>query len=163
MTTTPEKHSSSITPRSGLPTAFDPFTRLRDEMDGLIGRYFHPAPALSSGTNGDMLVAFDVAETDKAYEFKLDVPGVNRDDIDIAFEQGRLTVSGERQHEATEEKKAFRRTERSFGAFSSSFALPADVNGDKIEAQLKDGVLTITVPKSDDARKRVKKIAVKAS
>ena len=96
-------------------------------------------------------------------EFKFDVPGVRKEDIDIDYAQGRLTVSGERHHEKTEEKKSYKRSERAFGAFSSSFALPADVNGDKIEAELKDGVLSVSVPKSESARKNAKKIAVKTA
>ena len=160
MTTAAQENTGGVVPSAGARGMLDPFSQLRSEMDTLFGRYFRPAPP--NGANGDMLVALDVAETDKAYEFKLDVPGVKREDIDIDYSQGRLSVSGERKHEKTEEKKAYRRSERSFGAFSTSMALPADVDSDKIQAELKDGVLSISVPKSDDARKQAKKISVKA-
>ena len=74
-----------------------------------------------------------------------------------------MLISSKSCHEKTEEKKSYKRSERAFGAFSSSFALPADVNGDKIEAELKDGVLSVSVPKSESARKNAKKIAVKTA
>lgn len=157
-TNAPERRGDLL-PSSVFPAHFDPFNRLRGQIDELFGRYVKPT---AFDPDSDMIVALDVAETDRAYEFKFDVPGVRREDIDIDFGQGHLSVSGERRHEATEEKKSYRQSERSFGAFSTSFALPADVDGDKISADLKDGVLTITVPKSDDPRKRAKKIAVKA-
>lgn len=157
--TTPTR-TNEVTQSSMFPTAFDPFARMRAEMDDLFGRYLRPAPM--NGTNGAMLAACDVAETEKAYEFKLDVPGISRDDIDIDFEQGRLTISGERHAEEVTEEKSYRRAERSYGAFSTGFALPADVDGNKIHAELKDGVLTVTVPKSDNARKTARKITVKS-
>jgi HSP20 family protein len=160
MTTSAQNNTGGMIPSAGTRSMLDPFSQLRGEMENLFGRYFSPAPA--NGANGDMLVALDVAETEKAYEFKLDVPGVKREDIDIDYVQGRLSVSGERRHEKTEEKKSYRRSERAFGAFSTSLALPADVDGDKITADLKDGVLSISVPKSDDARKQAKKISVKS-
>jgi len=159
MATSTQDRSPEIAPGSAFPTAFDPFARFRAEMDDLFGRYLRPSSLGAS--NGSMLVAYDVAETDKAYEFKLDVPGVSRDDIDIDFEQGRLTISGERRQEEVKEDKSYRRAERTYGSFSTSFALPGDVDGNKIHAELKDGVLTVTVPKSDHARKTAKKISIK--
>lgn len=161
MTKTTPARTNEVNQASAYPAIFDPFSRMRAEMDDLFGRYFRPA--ITNGTNGVMLVACDVAETDKAYEFKLDVPGISRDDLDIDFEQGRLTISGERHAEEVKEEKSYRRAERSYGSFSTSFALPADVDGNKIHAELKDGVLTVTVPKSDNARKTAKKITVKSA
>jgi len=159
MSTRNEERGRDLVHRSAYPTVFDPFMRLRGEMDDLFGRYFRATP--TNGSDGDMLVALDVTESEKAFEFTLDVPGVKREDIDIDYEQGRLTVSGERRHEETEEKKAYRRSERAYGAFSTSFVLPTDVDGEKIRAELKEGVLTVMVPKSESVRKQAKKIAVK--
>lgn len=155
----PRETGGGLLPQPGSPLALDPFHRLRSDMDDLFGRYFRRF--LPEDGTGDMLVALDIAESDDGYEFKLDVPGVKRGDLDIGFEQGRLTVRGERRHEAEEKKKTYRRSERVHGRFATSFALPADVDGDRIEADLKDGVLTIHVPKSDDAKKQARKIAIK--
>ena len=137
----------------------DPFLSLRGEMDDLLGRYIRTTEP--NGVPGEMLVAVDIEETDTAYVFKLDVPGVQCEEISIDFEAGRLTITGERTREVSEDKASQHRAERSFGAFRTAFALPRDVNGDKIDAKLKDGVLTVTAPKSDDAKKKAKQIAVK--
>jgi len=139
----------------------DPFASLRGDMEDLFGRYFRPA--MGKGESGQMLVDVDVDETDNAYVFTLDVPGVKRDEIDVDFEAGRLSVSGERVRENRDESASNHRSQRAFGSFRTVFALPGEVNGDKIEARLSDGVLTVTVPKSDETRKKAKKIAVKAS
>ena len=139
----------------------DPFASLRGEMEDLFGRYFRPAAA--NGENGQMLVDVDVDETDTAFVFTLDIPGVKRDEIDIDFEAGRLSISGERVRETKDETASTHRSQRSFGSFHTSFALPAGVNGDKIDAKLKDGVLVVTVPKTEDSRKKAKKITVSAA
>lgn len=140
----------------------DPFTRIRDEMSEVFSHYARPA------TDGDgeievFDVSLDTAETDEAYEITLDVPGVDRKDIDISFDNGRLTISGERQREEDKKGKSFHRTERSFGAFQTSFTLPSEVDESKIDAKLKDGVLRLTVPKSETAKKAARKIAIKGT
>jgi HSP20 family protein len=139
----------------------DPFASLRGDMEDLLGRYFRPV--VSNGETNQMLVDVDVDETENAYVFTLDVPGVKREEIEIDFESGRLSISGERVRETKDETASNHRSQRSFGSFRTTFSLPGDVNGDKIDAKLKDGVLTVTVPKSDDAKKKAKKIAVKAA
>lgn len=139
----------------------DPFASLRGDMEDLFGRYFRPV--VTNGEAGQMLVAVDVDETENAYVFTLDVPGVKRDEIHVDFEGGRLSISGQRVRESREETASSHRSQRSFGSFTTSFALPGEVNSDKIDAKLTDGVLTVTVPKSDDAKKKVKKITVKAT
>ncbi|MEL6259018.1 MAG: Hsp20/alpha crystallin family protein [Pseudomonadota bacterium] len=153
-----ERRSTDLAKSGGFSAALDPFAHFRNEIDDLFGRYFRSP--LVNDSNGAMLVAYDVAETEHAFEFKLDVPGIDRDDIDISFERGRLSISGERRQEDVKTEKSYRRAERTYGSFAMGFALPNDVDGDKIQAELKDGVLTVTVPKSDHARKSAKKISV---
>lgn len=149
-----------IASRPLLSPAIEPFARLRDEMDAWFERYVRPS--LTKGIAGEMLVAVDTIETDEAYAFHLDVPGVKQGDIDIEVEEGRLTVSGQRIQEESAEKSSFRRSERAFGAFTTSFRLPSDANAEKITAELKNGVLSVWVPKSEDKAKKAKKIAIKA-
>ncbi len=131
-------------------------------MDAWFGRWI--SPSLANGIAGEMLVAVDTIETDTAYAFHLDVPGMKRDDIDIDIEveEGRLTISDQRAQEEAEEKPSFHRSECALGAFTTSFRLPADANTEKITAELKDGVLSVSVPKSEDKAKKAKKISVKA-
>lgn len=106
--------------------------------------------------------AMDVAETDQAFEVKLDLPGVKANEVDIQIDNNTLTVRGERSEEKEEkdEKRQFHRIERSSGSFSRSIVLPTKVNEDETVAEFKDGVLTITVPKTEDSRPR--KISIKS-
>lgn len=95
---------------------------------------------------------FDVKENGGAYIFKADLPGIQEKDIEVSFTGNRLTVSGKREEEKREEKETFFSCERSYGSFSRSFTLPAGVDAGKAMADLKDGVLTITVPKKPEAQ-----------
>jgi HSP20 family protein len=103
-----------------------------------------------------MSAAMDVAETDQTFEVKMDLPGVGSDDVDIQIDNNTLTVRGERSGESEEkdEKKHFHRVERYSGSFSRSVLLPNSINEDETVAEFKDGVLKITIPKSDEAKPR---------
>ncbi len=101
----------------------------------------------------------DVTETDKAFVVKMDLPGVNKEDVKVSFQDGQLTVSGERKTEAKEEQQNFVRMERSYGSFFRAFTLPNTVKEDKIEAAFDQGVLTITIPKAEVKKPKQIKIA----
>jgi HSP20 family protein len=103
--------------------------------------------------------AFDVKETKDAYLFKADVPGIKQGDIDVNLTGNRLTISGKRESEKKEEKDTYYAYERSYGSFTRAFTLPEGIDGSKITADLRDGVLTIAVPKLPEVQP--KKIAVK--
>ena len=96
----------------------------------------------------------DVSETPEAVTLRLEVPGLNRDQIKIAVENNMLTVRGEKAQETSSENETFRRTERSFGSFERSFSLPAYVNTDTVQASLQDGVLSITLPRREETKAR---------
>jgi HSP20 family protein len=96
----------------------------------------------------------DLAEQDDAFHLRLDVPGMSKDDITINLQNGTLTVSGERTSEQTEEGEEYVRVERAFGNFHRTFRLPDAVDADNIEAVYEDGVLTITVPKTEESTRR---------
>jgi HSP20 family protein len=105
--------------------------------------------------------AFEVKETKDGFLFKADLPGVNESDLDVRLTQNRLTISGRRESEKSEEKDTFYAYERSFGSFTRSFTLPDGVDVDGIKAELKDGVLTVQVPKCPESQP--KKISVTKS
>ena len=109
------------------------------------------------------LPAVDVIETDKAYEITAELPGIDKKNVDVKFANGVLTIKGEKQDQKEERKKDYYMRERSFGSFERSFEVPDSVETDKIEATFKKGVLTVTLPKSAEAQKAEKKIAVKAA
>lgn len=117
-------------------------------------------------TDGDsqltevMNAAMDVAETEHAFEVKMDLPGVNPDDVDIQIDNNTLTVRGQRSEETEEkdEEKQFHRIERYSGSFSRSVVLPNAINEDETMAEFKDGVLKVIIPKTEDAKPRKIKI-----
>ncbi len=107
--------------------------------------------------------AVDFAETEKAYEVTAELPGMDEKDIEVKFADGVLTIRGEKQEEKEEKKKDYYLHERSFGSFHRALQLPNGIDQDKIQATFKKGVLTVTLPKSAEAQKAEKKIAVKAA
>ena len=107
--------------------------------------------------------AVDVAETEKAYEITAELPGMDEKNVEVKFADGVLTVKGEKQEEKEEKKKDYYLSERSYGSFQRAFQVPDGVDADKIEASFKNGVLTVTMPKSVEAQKSAKKITVKAA
>lgn len=98
----------------------------------------------------------DVIETESDIRVALEMPGMRVEDIDIGLENNVLTVSGEKrqEHTAADERNAWHLSERRYGRFSRSFALPRDVEAEQIQARFADGVLDITIPKSERARRR---------
>ncbi len=96
--------------------------------------------------------AFDVWETKDAIMFKADVPGLREQDIDINVTSNRLTISGKREAEQVSESDTYYCSERSSGVFTRTFTLPEGINADQIRADLKEGILTVTVPKTAGAQ-----------
>jgi HSP20 family protein len=106
--------------------------------------------------------AVDVSESDKAYEITAELPGLAEKDIEVKVANGGLTIKGEKQEEKEEKRRDYHLSERRYGAFQRAFRLPEGVDPEKIEASFRNGVLTVTLPKSAEAQKAEKKIAVKA-
>jgi HSP20 family protein len=96
----------------------------------------------------------DVSETPESLTLRLEVPGLSRDALKIAVENNTLTVRGEKSQETSSEDETFHRTERSFGSFERSFTLPPYVDTDNVKATLQDGVLTVTLPRREEAKAR---------
>jgi HSP20 family protein len=95
--------------------------------------------------------AFDVKETKEGYQFRADVPGVAEKDLEITRTGNRLTVSGRRESEKEEKSETWYASERSYGSFMRAFTLPDGIDGEGTRADLKDGVLTVFVPKKPEA------------
>lgn len=96
----------------------------------------------------------DIQETDDAYRIHAELPGMTKDDIQITLENNILRLSGERKFEKDTKQENYHRIERTYGAFSRSFALPTQVSPDKVEAKFENGVLSIVVPKAEQAKPR---------
>ncbi len=118
---------------------------------------FRRAKAAFSG-----MPAVDVTQTEKGYEVIAELPGMDEKNIEVKIANGILTIRGEKQEEKEEKKKDYYVRERSFGSFERTFPVPDGVDLDKVDASFKKGVLTVTLPKTAEAQKAEKKIAVKA-
>ena len=94
----------------------------------------------------------DIAEDDKEYLLKVELPEVQKDDVKVTVENGTLTISGERKSEKEDKNKKYHRVERTYGRFERGFSLPDDAQSDRIKADFRDGVLRVHLPKSEKAR-----------
>ena len=161
---------------ASMPQTLRPFESLRREVDRLFddfaggiwrspfGRsFFDIEPAWRTQSVMTAMPAVDVTETDKAYEIVAELPGMDERNIEVRVADGVLTIKGEKREEKEEKNKDYYLSERSFGSFQRSFQVPRGVDTDKIDASFKNGVLTVTLPKSTEAQKAEKKITVKAA
>lgn len=96
----------------------------------------------------------DVSETPEHLTLRLEVPGLSREDIKLSVERNTLTVRGEKRQETATENESFYRSERAYGAFERSFALPSHIDADSVKASLENGVLTIRFPRREEAKAR---------
>jgi HSP20 family protein len=103
-------------------------------------------------TANSFMPSFDVQETPDAYLFTADMPGIRKEDLDLQLAGNRLTISGRRESETVSDEGQIYSQERSFGTFSRSFTLPEEVESGKVAAELRDGVLSLRVPKSPEVR-----------
>jgi len=143
---------------------WNPFRELED-MQGRLNRLFGESPFSRMGENGMAFSgwspAVDVQETDKEYLIKADLPDVKKEDVKVELLDGTLTIEGERQQEKEEKGKKFHKIEREYGKFLRRFGLPSEVDASKVQAEFKNGVLNVHLPKSATAKPTA--IAVKVS
>jgi HSP20 family protein len=96
----------------------------------------------------------DIEETADGLRVTAEVPGMKKEDIHVEFENGLLTIRGERTRESKTEEKAFHRVERSYGSFVRTFRLPASIDAEQITANYSEGILTLEMPKAEEAKAR---------
>jgi len=166
----PEKQSMPVKREAGAPAVMrSPFVNLRDEIDRVFDEFMSWSPLRGGlfdrplaqlGLRRAVEPAADVIERNDAYEIDIDVPGVRRDDIEIAVSDSNLTVRCDMEEVAKEEDKQYYSYERHHETFSRVFGLPSGVDADKIAADLDNGVLKITLPKTPEAQKKTRRIEV---
>lgn len=139
-------------------TSWDPFRMMREMMGWDPFREMVP---FSPQAQGGFIPSFEIKETKDGYLFKADVPGVKENDLDITVTGNRLTVSGKREAEKQEQTDTYYTYERSYGSFTRSFTLPEGADTSAVNADLKDGVLTLSVKKTPEAQP--KKIEVQTA
>jgi HSP20 family protein len=143
-------------------TRWEPFeglASLRREMDRLFEHFFERGPTAMLGDGGTFEPAVDIADTKDSILVKAQVPGVSKDNLHIDITDDYLTLKGEMKEEKTTEEQRFHRKEFRYGAFARTIPLPTAVKADQAAAQLKDGVLTITLPKGEQSK--AKQIPIK--
>jgi len=138
---------------NGRTKSFDPW--VNNLFDGLFGESLHSGRSLAK------FPSVNVAESEKAFHVDFAIPGFSKDDFKISVEDDVLTVSGERKTENTEETKKYSRKEFNYTSFKRAFTLPQNVDVEKIEANYKDGILSLEVVKTEEQKPAVKEIAVK--
>ncbi len=129
------------------------------EFENLLERYNRSSGgAMRSSGNGDLSFAdwapsVDIEENEKQYLIKADLPGVDKENIDVKLENGMLSIRGEKRTESETDKGGkHHRRERFYGTFARSFTLPDSVDADKVDAAYKDGVLTLSIPKTENTK-----------
>jgi HSP20 family protein len=136
-------------------TKWNPFRELEDiqnRLRSLFGRTPMRGLGEEAMTVSEWTPLVDIAEDDKEYLIKAELPEVKKEDVKVSFENGVLTITGERKFEKEEKGKKYHRVERAYGLFVRSFALPEGAAGDKISAEFKDGVLKVHLAKSGEAK-----------
>ena len=145
---------------------FNPWKEL-DVLSNRLANIFGRQTAKCDSECGERVAAaswaplVDIAEDDKQYLIKLELPEVDKKDLNVTVENGVLTVSGERKAETEDKSLKYHRVERVYGSFSRSFTVPQDTDASKVTAEFKDGVLRVQLAKSEQARP--KSIEVKVS
>jgi len=134
-----------------LDRIWDPFRDL-EQLDRAVGR---------SMSRNAWVPALDVRETDDRFVVTVDLPGMKPEDVDVTFEDGMLTIRGTREFSSESQDEQYHRIERSYGSFARSIRLPRVADSEKINAGFDKGVLTVEVPKREEAKPRT--IEVKAS
>ena len=109
---------------------------------------------------GELFPTVDISETPQEYVIRAEIPGMRKEDTKLSIHNNVLTLSGEKKSEAKHEDKKYHRVESYYGAFQRSFVLPDAIKPDKVSAAFKDGVLTVTVPKAEEAKEKTVDIKV---
>ena len=139
----------------------EPFSRLRGEVDRLFEALPGRLPSLRFDRAAAIAApALEMTEADKAYKITAELPGIDPADVDVTVEDGMLRIAGEKKEEREANERGYRFSERSYGRFERYIELPAAADGDGITATFKNGLLSISIPKSGDAEKQPRKIAV---
>lgn len=143
-----------------------PVSSLQREMnrvfDEFWSRFDRPFEEIG-GCSAPGMAASDVVETDGSIEVSVELPGLDEKDVEVTLSGDTLTIKGEKKVERQDEKKGFYLSERSYGSVFRAIPLPSGIDTDKAEAKFKNGVLTVTLPKSAEAASRSKKVEVTAT
>jgi HSP20 family protein len=138
---------------------FEELSTLRREMDRLWERFFGELPRLQL-TSAPWTPRLDMSETKDSLTIKAELPGLEAKDVEVSLSGDTFVIKGEKRQEKEEKDEQRHLAERTYGAFSRMMRLPAPVAADKIPATFKNGVLTVTLPKTEEAQQKAIPITV---
>jgi HSP20 family protein len=144
-----------------LVTRYNPYSEVRRGFELLNSMMQNLDVAADEGAIASFVPKVNTREGDDAYYVEIDLPGIKKEDIEITTEDNVLTISGERKMKDEMKEDDYYKIESAYGKFSRSFTLPEKVDVEKIEAQSKDGVLEVVIPKLKEEEKKPKKIEIK--
>ncbi len=133
----------------------------QNEVNRVFDHFFGRDPLETSYRRSAWEPSVDIGESEEDFLVTADLPGLTKDDVKISYEDGVITLRGEKKQEKEEKGKNYHRVERSYGQFERSFRLPTRIDVGKIEAKFKDGVLQLRLPKVEEAKP--KEIPIKIS
>ncbi len=142
---------------------WEPFRDLittQDRMNRLFNETLGRAFGEEGARAGAWIPAVDIYETEQNVTVKAELPGIDPKEVEVTVHEGTLYLKGERKYEKEVKEEHYHHVERAYGSFARSFELPASINEDKVEADFKDGVLTLTMPKREEAKAKKIKISV---
>ncbi|MBP7276049.1 MAG: Hsp20/alpha crystallin family protein [Kiritimatiellae bacterium] len=160
------RKDQSVAPRRAEDT--HPFAQLHHQMNDLIERFFQdweapfdvPAPAPGAGMMGFNSPAVDVTETDDELQVTADLPGLSEKDVEVSLDEQSLVLRGEKRVDREEKKRNWHISERSYGSFQRAIPLPSGLDTARIKASFKNGVLTVRLPKTQEAKARRRTIEI---
>lgn len=171
-----EAGSIPVLQKGGYPAGTDPYSplaQLHNELDRAFDQMWSSFGQIKPFQRGSLLSPeftasgflkpnLDIKETNNAFEISVEIPGVEEKDIELSLDGDTLTIKGEKHQEKKEEKDNYHRVERAYGSFQRLLSLPENANGDEIKANFKNGLLLITLPKSEPAKPSGRKIEIEA-
>lgn len=146
-------------------TRWDPFKEL-DELHNRLSRVLGGRATRTNGDSKEQITVaeweplVDISEDDNTYLIKAELPEIQKEDVKVRLENGVLNISGERRWEKEEGNRKYHRVERAYGSFVRSFTMPDDADPEKVKAEFKDGVLRVTISKSEKAKARAIEVKV---
>lgn len=154
--------STEITRWSREFPTFRGLESLQRDMNRIFDQFFRGDVLADETMYGrDWTPAVDVVENNDAFILKAELPGMNKEDVKITLENNILTIRGEKKNEMDKKEGNVHRVERNYGMFERSFTIPGTIKPNDIDAQYKDGILTLTLPKAEEAKPKLIDVKVK--
>lgn len=159
------RHKGDVSRQGDGANGVEPASAFSNDIEDVFDHFvrdFFQNDLLTASASPDVFPRIDVSETDDVVEVRAELPGVEEDDLDVSVTAGALTVRGEKKSNHEEKGRDYLKREQSYGVFHRVVRLPDHLDADKVSARFKNGVLTVTLPKTEASRRRRRKITVQA-